>query len=284
MVKAKSPLFSFGAIGRLGKALTVAHKRTGPVWLHRGRPAQPRTEPQLTWRTMFLMAAGLWHDLSEAERLAWEHAGTTRHMTGYSWFMSQALRPNPGIYLPLAGGVMTGAIDMDGSPITAVLDPLLDQDAATKKYHDDNLPAGPYTEGCRVYHSVNQATPTGSDYNVLFNTERWDTDGIHSTVGNTERLTCRTAGKYVISATIGFEANVTGIRSVSIHLYPANVHIQQTSSRIRADGHYRVSLTTVFALAVDDYVTVMTWQNSGGPLNIYASNNYLCEFMMQRIG
>jgi len=42
-------------------------------------------------------------------------------------------------YLPLAGGNMTGDIDMGGNDITNVVDPTLDQDAATKKYVDDNI-------------------------------------------------------------------------------------------------------------------------------------------------
>ncbi len=232
---------------------------------------------------MFQLAAALWHDLSPAEVATWEAAGTTRGMTGYAWYMSQALRPNPGIYLPLAGGQMTGAIDMDGSPITALLDPSADQEAATKKYHDDNLPAGGYSQGARVYHSGNQNSPNATDYTVLFDSERWDTDDCHAAIPNPERLTSKTAGYYLISATIGFAANVTGERSVSIWLNNTTA-IQPTSPGKRADGHMRVSLTTVYYLAVDDYVTVVTWQNSGGILAIMAYPNYSAEFMMQRIG
>ncbi|MBA7581704.1 hypothetical protein ES708_23613 [subsurface metagenome] len=38
-------------------------------------------------------------------------------MTGFAWFVSQALKPNPGLYLPLQGGTMSGDIDMAGHNI-----------------------------------------------------------------------------------------------------------------------------------------------------------------------
>lgn len=43
---------------------------------------------------------------------------------------------DPGIYLPLAGGTMSGAIDMDGNSVTGLPVPTLSSDAATKAYVD----------------------------------------------------------------------------------------------------------------------------------------------------
>ena len=45
-------------------------------------------------------------------------------------------------YLQLAGGTMTGEIDMGSDKIINVTDPTADQDAATKKYVDDNSGTG----------------------------------------------------------------------------------------------------------------------------------------------
>lgn len=53
-------------------------------------------------------------------------------MTGYAWYLSQCLRPNPGIYLPLAGGTMQGAIDMAGNKIEDLPDPAANQEADTQ--------------------------------------------------------------------------------------------------------------------------------------------------------
>jgi len=89
---------------------------------------------------MWQLAASLWHDLSQAEQAVWETQGTARGMTGFAWYMSQALRPNPGIYLPLAGGTMTGNIDMDGHQVTDMIDPTDPAHAARKAYVDAAIP------------------------------------------------------------------------------------------------------------------------------------------------
>ncbi len=85
---------------------------------------------------MFKKCIDLWHLLSAAEKLAWESAARPLHMTGYAWYMSQCLRPNPGIYLPLAGGTMAGAIDMDGQLVTDLPAPVDPGDATRKAYVD----------------------------------------------------------------------------------------------------------------------------------------------------
>lgn len=51
--------------------------------------------------------------------------------TSTNWSLSGA-----GVYLPLAGGTMSGAIDMGANLINNVLDPVGAQDAATKNYVD----------------------------------------------------------------------------------------------------------------------------------------------------
>src|SRR5690349_3139049 len=57
-------------------------------------------------------------------------------------------------FLPLAGGTMSGAIDMGAFNINNMADPLLNQDAATKKYVDD-------TSQGRVFKEPVQAATTG---------------------------------------------------------------------------------------------------------------------------
>ncbi|MBA7671099.1 hypothetical protein ES703_79250 [subsurface metagenome] len=139
MVKLKSPLISLDARGTLIKALTFVRRRKQNIVEAKPEPKDAKTGLQLSWRTMFLLAVDLWHALSAEEKRVWESAGTARHMTGYAWFISQALRPNPGIYLPLLGGTMQGAIGMAGHEIKDLPDPGLAQDAATKDYVDVSI-------------------------------------------------------------------------------------------------------------------------------------------------
>ncbi len=136
MVKLKNPLFSLGAVGRLTKAITFTRRRKTDIAEKTPDLVDVKSYRQLTWRTMFLMARDLWHALSAAEKIAWEAAGTTRHMTGYAYFISQALRPNPGLYLPLLGGTMQGDIGMAGFKIEGLPDPAAAQEADTLAARD----------------------------------------------------------------------------------------------------------------------------------------------------
>jgi hypothetical protein len=111
---------------------------------------------------MYQLAITLWHDLPGAEKKAWESVATPHHMTGYAYFLSQALRPNPGIYLPLAGGTMSGPINMSSQKINTLATPTADADAATKKYVDDHVPASSIPAGLiAMWHGLLVNIPTG---------------------------------------------------------------------------------------------------------------------------
>ena len=72
--------------------------------------------------------------------------------------------------------------------------------------------------GARVYNSAAQSITTSSATALTFDTERYDTDTIHSTSVNTSRLTCITAGIYIISGQMEFASNTVGLREVFIQL------------------------------------------------------------------
>ena len=136
MPKLKGPLFSLSAQGALAKLLTFRrHSSETVAGLPTTHP-DPASPAQLSWRTMYEACSALWHTLSSAEQQAWESNARAKHMTGYALWQSQCLRPNPGIYLPLAGGTMTGDILMAAHKITGLPAPTLDPDAATKAYVD----------------------------------------------------------------------------------------------------------------------------------------------------
>lgn len=132
MAKVKQPLFSLGAARKLGDDLVYKRGKQSYIVEKKPEPKDARSVGQLSWRHMFQKVVALWHALSAAEKEAWESLARPKHMTGYAWFVSQALRPNPGIYLPLQGGIMQGIIDMAGYEIQGVKDPVLNQDADTK--------------------------------------------------------------------------------------------------------------------------------------------------------
>lgn len=136
MAKLKNPLLSLKASGTIAKVLTFV--RRGGVDLVEKKPEikDAQTAAQLYHRNMFSLCKDLWHTLSAAEKAVWESQGTARHMTGYAWYISQCLRPNPGIYLPLAGGTMSGNILMGANQIRGLPNPTLAAEATRKAYVD----------------------------------------------------------------------------------------------------------------------------------------------------
>ena len=141
MVKLRNPLFSLMAHGKLGD---ISFLRRGTSDIAEKTPEVPnqKTPAQLSWRNMYQKCALLWHTLSIAEKQEWESLGTARHMTGFAYWQSQCLRPNPGIYLPLQGGTMQGNIDMAEFRLLKLPLPADSQEPASKAYHDEvaNLP------------------------------------------------------------------------------------------------------------------------------------------------
>ncbi len=140
-----------------------------------------------------------------------------------------------------------------------------------------------YTEGARVYHDSNQTLTTATLTILSFNQERYDTDTIHHLSTNNSRLTCKTAGKYIISATALFDGNATGFRQIGIILNGTTLiaRCKQVSGHAATVGWTE---TAIYDLAINDYVEVQAYQNSGGDLLVVTASNFSPEFMMQRIG
>ena len=131
----------------------------------------------------------------------------------------------------------------------------------------------------RVFNSGAIATVNNTNKVLTFDSERYDTDTIHSTSSNTGRLTTKTAGKY------GIIGNAAWFGDPS----DATIYIRLNGSTFIARssivGDYRVmNVSTDYNLAVDDYVELVVIQGSGGALNITANSNYSPEFMMARVG
>lgn len=135
----------------------------------------------------------------------------------------------------------------------------------------------------RAYHNANQSITTATNTALAFNSERFDTDTIHDTVTNNSRLTCKTAGKYLIQASLEWAPNATGRRLSQLLLN--NTNIIDRDDRRPVDAVYPVynKLACIYDLAVNDYIEVQVLQDSGGALNVVFSGNYTPEFSMIRV-
>jgi hypothetical protein len=145
----------------------------------------------------------------------------------------------------------------------------------------DKLDASFSGKAARVYHStalgIANNTPTPI---TTFDSERFDTDNIHDPVTNSGRLTCRTAGKYLISASIVWDTNPNGHRQLNITFNGVTNIAQDYRPAI---GYTSQTITTIWNLAVNDWVELRAQQTSGGGLNILADPAQSPEFMMVRI-
>ena len=138
------------------------------------------------------------------------------------------------------------------------------------------------TPSARAYNnaaiSINHNTNTA----LTFNSERWDTDSIHSTSTNPSRLTATTAGIYHIYGHIVWGSNSTGDRKIDIRV---NGSTFIASIRYAASGNNNwMSISTEYSLAATDYVELVVYQTSGGSLNVEANANYSPEFGMTYLG
>jgi len=132
--------------------------------------------------------------------------------------------------------------------------------------------------------SVNHATPTA----LSFDSERFDqaagaASTMHDTVTNNSRLTALYAGIYLITGTIEWVANATGERSVFIRLNGSTDIAGQRGINNGAGGTVMQNPTTIYSLAVNNYVELIAYQTSGAPLNVGLSANRSPEFAMTRI-
>lgn len=135
----------------------------------------------------------------------------------------------------------------------------------------------------RVYHSVAQTIPHNTWNNLAFNSERWDTDGIHDTVTNNSRLTCQTAGKYLVIANVNWESNTTGQRIVAIRYNAGGTRYGQVLQQATSFYAPNQVVSTIVEMAVGDYVEVGVFQNSGGNLDVVVNIAFSPEFMMVKV-
>lgn len=138
------------------------------------------------------------------------------------------------------------------------------------------------TPMARVYNNAVQSIADNTITTITFNSERFDTDSMHSTSVNTSRLTCNTAGVYMIGAHIGIASNATGIRNVYIYLNGTTYIAINIAPAVNGDASI-YSVSTLYELAATDYVELRVYQNSTGSLNTVQTGNYSPEFWITRV-
>ena len=113
----------------------------------------------------------------------------------------------------------------------------------------------------RAWQSVAQTIATGTVTALTFTNEDVDTEGIHSQVTNTSRMTIVSAGRYRVIAGCGIAGNATGTRTLRITKNGATI------AAVRLPGNATAAqimqLTEEILCVAGDYIEVTIQQDSG---------------------
>jgi hypothetical protein len=141
-------------------------------------------------------------------------------------------------------------------------------------------------ENVKVYKSANQTLANSTWTAVSFDEELYDTDNIHNVSTNNTRLTCKVAGKYIVTSQVVFAINTTGARYSTICLNGGMNYeggIISAFPPMSGDSTWQ-RITTIMDLAINDYVEVFAIQFSGGNLDLLGNASGLsCRFSMSKI-
>jgi hypothetical protein len=111
----------------------------------------------------------------------------------------------------------------------------------------------PSTKGCRVYRSTDQALTANSWQALSFSAARFNTDTNWAS-GNPTRMTCHTAGVYMLWGGVGFQ-NTPGQSYIGIRINGTNIIAQQDM----ASPTWRPHVSTIWQMAVNDYAEVIVY-------------------------
>jgi hypothetical protein len=108
---------------------------------------------------------------------------------------------------------------------------------------------------------------------LSFDTEDYDTAGMHSSSGDTSSsLTAPVAGKYLIMASVRWSWNTNGRRLLILNLHTSTLTMQIGRNDVAPNptGGFGPEQTvmTVFQLAAGDSVDVLAFQDSGVALDV----------------
>jgi hypothetical protein len=146
-----------------------------------------------------------------------------------------------------------------------------DSTAATGMKWATPAASAPTYVGTSVSNTVSQSISNATETIVTFDTEQWDTDGIHSTATNTGRFTVPTGkgGKWRLSGSLNGDTSGT-VWSLNIYIN-GTVFIAgfpQFSMTANGSGTAMFIMSFELNLSAADYVELKALQSSGGAANI----------------
>ena len=128
------------------------------------------------------------------------------------------------------------------------------------------------------FGSATEATADGVSEKIKYDTEVYDADGAFDTTNN--KFVVPETGIYIVSAQLRWDANTTGVRTLSIKVGGV---LQAVNSIAGASSFVDQQCVYVGRLAADDEVTVDCFQNSTGGLNYRGGSKEETNIQIVRI-
>jgi hypothetical protein len=146
-----------------------------------------------------------------------------------------------------------------------------------------------YTQNCRVRRTSNQTITTGGATNVIYESVDFDTDNMVDLAADDDRITIRTAGKYIAGAGVEWNNNNVGgtIRTMEMRRSVGGRLAQDKDLRAAGTfplGSYLLSVSTLQNFDIGDEILVQVQQDSGVSLDIQDSQQAAIILWAARVG
>lgn len=144
----------------------------------------------------------------------------------------------------------------------------------------------PGFRGALVYKTADQAISTGTVTDLTWNTESYDTDSIHESVTNPERLTVP-AGvtKVILRGNVEWQSNNVGSRQLTMQKGGAAFIGSGATELVGNDATLPEQnvVSAIVTVVATNFFTLRVEQNTGANLNIIHGSGFKTWFSMEII-
>ncbi|MBI2885248.1 MAG: hypothetical protein HYY15_03640 [Candidatus Omnitrophica bacterium] len=133
----------------------------------------------------------------------------------------------------------------------------------------------------RAYNSNAVSVPNNTELALPFDSEVYDTGDLHSTATSATRLVAKTAGKYLILGNVNWAGYAGGVRNLTVRVNGATDVASMNLPGSAVSG--QMFIVAHYTLAVNDYVELFVYQDSGAARNINASGPFSPSFTMVKV-
>jgi hypothetical protein len=123
---------------------------------------------------------------------------------------------------------------------------------------------------CRAKASALTTCTNGGETAIALAAEDYDTDTMHDTVTNNSRVTFKTAGLYVVTGLIPFDAAAAGKREAFIRLNGSGAYLAMSSEPSAGVANYH-PLAATYKFAINDYIELRAFVDGANVNTIQAA-------------